>query len=81
VGPHLLDGGGPGAPPATRRNAAPIAFRLPAGSGPLVDEVVMREGDQFGAAFLVSRTIGSTSVDIFADPDRRDQQSMLWDFR
>jgi hypothetical protein len=36
-----------GGPTAARRNAAPIAFPLPAAVGPLVHEVVMREEKNF----------------------------------
>jgi hypothetical protein len=40
--------GGPG---AARRNATPVAFSLPSGVGPLVHEVVMREGQDFVPQF------------------------------
>lgn len=36
-----------GGPAAARRNAAPIAFRLPAEVAPFVHEVLMREVDDF----------------------------------
>ncbi len=36
-----------GGPDATRRNVTPLAFPLPAGDGPLVHGIVMREGEDF----------------------------------